>query len=121
TDPNQVATQIQQAKEWGIPVFGCDASYIEGMTLNATSDNSAMSTLITEYLLEQIGGKGNVIVFTHRPHPGVLQRTLVLDELLQQYPEINVITEQEIQVPGPIENSRQQMENLLLANAAEDS
>ncbi|NEU30956.1 substrate-binding domain-containing protein [bacterium LRH843] len=121
TDPNQLAAQIQQAADKGIHVFGSDASYIEGMTLNATSDNKAMSELMTEYLFEQMGGKGNLIVFTHRPHPGVNGRTVVLDELLEKYPDIHVITEQEIQVPGPIENSRQQMENLLLANAEEDA
>ncbi|MBU8906136.1 substrate-binding domain-containing protein [Desertibacillus haloalkaliphilus] len=121
TDPNQVETQIQQASERGIHVFGSDASYIEGMTLNVTSDNQAMSETITDYLLEQMGGEGNLIVFTHRPHPGVLQRSIKLDEMLEANPDINVITEQEIQVPGPIEDSRQQMENLLLANAEDDS
>lgn len=121
TDPNQVKSQIQQAKEKGILVFGSDASYIEGMTLNATSDNAEMSKMISEYLIEQIGEEGNLIVFTHRPHPGVLKRTQVLDEILKEHPGINVITEQEIKVPGPIENSRQQMENLLLSNKGDDS
>jgi ribose transport system substrate-binding protein len=121
TDPNQVKSQIQMAKEKGIHVFGSDASYIDGMTLNATSDNAEMSKLITEYLVEQIGEEGNLIVFTHRPHPGVLKRTEVLDEMLKKYPNINVITEQEIKVPGPIESARQQMENLLLANKEEGS
>jgi ribose transport system substrate-binding protein len=116
TDPNQVKSQIQKAKENNILVFGSDSAYIEGMTLNATSDNTEMSKLISEYLVEQIGEKGNLIVFTHRPHPGVLKRTEALDELLKNHPGINVITEQEIKVPGPIENARQQMENLLLAN-----
>ncbi|WP_313805365.1 substrate-binding domain-containing protein [Cytobacillus sp.] len=121
TDPNQVKSQIKMAKEKGIHVFGSDASYIDGMTLNATSDNAEMSKLITGYLIEQIGEEGNLIVFTHRPHPGVLKRTEVLDEMLKDYPNIHVITEQEIKVPGPIENARQQMENLLLANKEEGS
>lgn len=121
TDPNQVKSQIKMAKEKGIHVFGSDASYIDGMTLNATSDNAEMSKLITGYLIEQIGEEGNLIVFTHRPHPGVLKRTEVLDEMLKNYPNIHVITEQEIKVPGPIENARQQMENLLLANKEEGS
>ncbi|MCL6573965.1 MAG: substrate-binding domain-containing protein [Bacillus sp. (in: Bacteria)] len=121
TDPNQVKAQIKLAKERNIPVFGCDSSYIEGMTLNATSDNEEMSKMITEYLFEQMGGEGNLIVLTYRPHPGVLKRTLVLDKMLKENPGIKVITEQEVKVPGPIENSRQQMENLLLSNADKDS
>src|SRR5690625_1093088 len=86
TDPNQVAAQIKQADEAGIPVFGSDSGYIEGMTMNATSDNEEMSKMITEYLFEQMGGEGNLFVLTHRPHPGVLKRTEQLDEMLKDYP-----------------------------------
>jgi ribose transport system substrate-binding protein len=121
TDPNQVKSQILMAKEKNIPVFGCDSSYIDGMTLNATSDNAAMSKMITEYLFDQMGSKGNLIVLTHRPHPGVLKRTEILDEMVKENPGIKVITEQEIKVPGPIENARKQVENLLLSNPDKDA
>lgn len=121
TDPNQVKTQIKKAQEKGIPVFGCDSGYIEGMTMNATSDNQAMSQMITEYLFKTLNNKGNLVVLTYRPHPGVLKRTQQLDELLKKNTEIKTITEQQVQVPGPIENSRKQMESLLLANKAEGS
>jgi ribose transport system substrate-binding protein len=121
TDPNQVKSQIAMANEKNIPIFGCDSSYIEGMTLNATSDNAAMSKMITEHLFELMGNKGTLIVLTHRPHPGVLKRTEILEEMLKENPGIKVITEQEIKVPGPIENARQQVENLLLSNPEKDS
>jgi ribose transport system substrate-binding protein len=121
TDPNLVRTQIKDAAARGIPVFGCDSGFIEGMTVNATSDNAAMSKMITEYLIKQLGGKGRLIVLTYRPHPGVLKRTLLLDEILKKNPGIQVVVEQQVQVPGPIENSRKQMESLLLANKKEDS
>jgi len=121
TDPNQLKDQIKKAQEKGIPVFGCDSGYIEGMVLNATSDNQAMSQMVTDYLFKAMNNKGNLVVLTHRPHPGVLKRTQELDTLLQKSTEIKIVTEQQVQVPGPIESARQQMENLLLANKAEDS
>ena len=121
TDPNQVAAQIKQADEAGIPVFGSDSGYIEGMTMNATSDNEEMSKMITEYLFEQMGGEGNLFVLTHRPHPGVLKRTEQLDEMLKDYPDINVVAELEVEVPGRIESARQLMENILLSNQGEDA
>lgn len=121
TDPTQVETQIQQAVEADIPVFGSDSGYIEGMVTNATSDNEEMSKIMTEYLFEEMGEEGNLIVLTHRPHPGVLKRTETLDEMLKDYPDINVVTEQEVEVPGPIESARQQMENLLLSSKDEGS
>jgi len=121
TDPNQVATQIEKAVEANIPVFGCDSAFIEGMVLNATSDNYAMGEMITNYLFEKMGGKGSVIALTHRPHPGVLKRCEAFDDLLAKNPDIELITEQHVEVPGPIENSRQIMENLILSNPEKDS
>jgi len=117
TDPNQVKAQIEKAAEANIPVFGCDSGFIDGMTVNATSDNAAMSELITQYLFDAMGGEGKLVVLSHRPHPGVLLRTQTLDAMLEEYPEIEVVTEQHVEVPGPIENSRKVMESLILANS----
>lgn len=121
TDPNQVATQIEKAAEANIPVFGCDSGYIEGMVVNATSDNYAMGQMIAQYLFDKMGNAGTVIALTHRPHPGVLKRCEAFDDLLAQNPDIKLITEQHVEVPGPIENSRKIMENLLLANPEKGS
>ena len=120
-DPNQVKTQIAAAAAKGIPVFGCDSGFIPGMVMNATSDNSAMSDAISQHLLKTIGNKGSIVVFTHRPHPGVLKRSQALDALLKKNPNIKVISEQHVQVPGPIENARKSMESILTANPAKGS
>lgn len=120
-DPYQLKAQIKSASTNGIPVFGCDSGYIEGMTMNATSDNTEMSKMITDHLFKTMGNKGNLVVLTHRPHPGVLKRSQQLDDTLAKTPDIKVLTEQHVQVPGPIENARTSMENLLLANKDEGS
>lgn len=121
-DPNQVKTQLQAAFDAKIPVFGCDSGYIEGMMVNATSDNYAMGEMMAKYLFEDLmGKKGTVIALTHRPHPGVVKRCEAFDKLIKNYPDIKLITEQHIAVPGPIENSRKVMENLILSNSAKDS
>ncbi|WP_276356478.1 sugar ABC transporter substrate-binding protein [Cohnella caldifontis] len=121
TDPNQLKSQIQRAKEKNIPVFGADSGYIEGMVMNATSDNKEMSKMISEYLFKTIGDQGKLVILTYRPHPGVLARTVQLDELLKDKPNISKVTEQQVEVPGPIENARKQMESLLLSNKDEGS
>lgn len=115
-DPNQVKNQIKLAADKGIPVFGCDSGFIPGMAMNATSDNTAMSALITGHLLKAVGEKGTLVVFTHRPHPGVLKRSQELDAQLKKTPGIKVLSENHVQVPGPIENARKQMESILIAN-----
>ncbi len=122
TDPSQVKTQLQAAFDAGIPVFGCDSGFIDGMMVNATSDNYAMGEMIAKYLIEDLmGKKGTIIALTHRPHPGVLKRCEAFDAVVKQYPDVKLITEQHVEVPGPIENSRKVMENLILSNAAKDS
>lgn len=120
-DPNQVKTQIAAAAAKGIPVFGCDSGFIPGMVMNSTSDNTAMSKTITQHLLKTIGDKGTLVVFTHRPHPGVLKRSQELDALLKGAPGVKVLSEQHVQVPGPIENARKQMESILLAHPKKGS
>lgn len=121
-DPSQVATQLQEAFDANIPVFGCDSGFIDGMVVNATSDNYEMGKMIVKYLFEDLmGKKGTVIALTHRPHPGVVKRCEAFDDLIKEYPDIKLITEQHVDVPGPIESSRKIMENLILSNAAKDS
>lgn len=121
-DPGQVAGQLQTAFDANIPVFGCDSGFIDGMTMNASSDNRAMGEEITKYLFDELmDGKGTVIALTHRPHPGVVKRSEAFDEIIKDYPEITLITEQHVEVPNPIENARQLVENLLLSNPEKGS
>ncbi len=120
-DPNQVKTQIAAAAAKGIPVFGCDSGYIPGMVMNATSDNAAMSASISQHLFKTINNKGTLVVFTHRPHPGVVKRSIELDGMLKNSPNIKVLSEMHVQVPGPIENARKQMESILTANPTKGS
>ncbi|MDF2611712.1 MAG: rbsB [Lachnospiraceae bacterium] len=121
-DPSQVETQLQSAFDAGIPVFGCDSGFLEGMMANATSDNYAMGETITKYLFDElIGGEGDIIALTHRPHPGVVKRSEAFDTILAEYPNINLITEQHVEATGPIDNARTIVENLLLSNPEEGS
>ncbi|GHT81688.1 sugar ABC transporter substrate-binding protein [Spirochaetia bacterium] len=118
-DASQIADQIKQADAAGIPVFGCDSGFIDGITVNATSDNYQMSELITKFVFERINNKGNLVVLTHRPHPGIFKRNEKLEQMLAQNPNIKLVTEQHVDVPNPIENARTVMENVLLGNAGD--
>ena len=116
-DPNQVANQLQEAFNAGVPVFGCDSGFIDGMQINATSDNHQIGELIVRYLFDDLmGGKGTVIALTHRPHPGVVKRCEAFDEILQEYPDIQLITEQHVPAEQPINDAQDIVENLLLSN-----
>lgn len=121
-DPSQVKNQLQDAFDAGIPVFGCDSGFIDGMQVNATSDNYQMGQLIASYLFNDLmGGEGTVIALTHRPHPGVVKRCEAFDDLLAGSDKISLITEQHVPAEQPINDAQDIVENLLLANSAKDS
>jgi ribose transport system substrate-binding protein len=121
-DPSQVENQLKEAFDAEIPVFGCDSGFIDGMQINATSDNYQMGELIVRYLFDDLmGGKGTVISLTHRPHPGVVKRCEAFDEIIKEYPDITLITEQHVPAEQPINDAQDIVENLLLANPDPDS
>jgi ribose transport system substrate-binding protein len=115
-DPNQFKKQILMANEAGIPVFGADAGLIDGMVCNVTSNNYTISANITSYLFDKIGGQGKVVKFYHSAHPGVRKREIIFDAIEESIPDIEVVAEHYVQVPGPIEDARKAMQSILLAN-----
>lgn len=121
-DPSQLENQLQEAFDANIPVFGCDSGFIEGMQVNATSDNYQMGQLITDYLFNDLmGGEGNVIALTHRPHPGVVKRCEAFDDAIAANDKISLITEQHIPAEQPINDAQDTVENLLLSNPKKGS
>ena len=121
-DPSQLENQLQEAFDTNIPVFGCDSGFIEGMQVNATSDNYQMGQLITDYLFNDLmGGEGNVIALTHRPHPGVVKRCEAFDDAIATNDKISLITEQHIPAEQPINDAQDTVENLLLSNPEKGS
>ena len=121
-DPSQLENQLQEEFDAHIPVFGCDSGFIEGMQVNATSDNYQMGQLITDYLFNDLmGGEGNVIALTHRPHPGVVKRCEAFDDAIAANDKISLITEQHIPAEQPINDAQDTVENLLLSNPEKGS
>ena len=121
-DPGQLENQLREAMDAGIPVFGVDSGFIDGMQVNATSDNHQMGELIASYLFDDLmGGKGTVVALSHRPHPGVVKRSEAFDELLTTHPDISLITEQHVPAEQPINDAQDIVQNLLVSNPEKDS
>ncbi len=114
-DPAQMTQGLEAASKANIPVFGIDAGNAPGVLVNVTSDNASLGKLSADALIEAIGGKGNVIMFTHDPHPGVRARAAAAAEAFAAYPDIQVIERKHIEVPGPLDNARKITEDLLIA------
>lgn len=114
-DPVQMTKGLDAAAAANIPVFGLDAGVTDGVLLNVTSDNTDLGYKSAEELAKAIEGKGSVILFTHDPHPGVRARAIGAAETLEKYPDLSILKKVHIEVPGPVENARKVMEDLLTA------
>lgn len=117
-DPAQMAKGLAAAKKAGIPVYGLDAGLADGVSVNITSDNADLGKQTAKALAEAIGGKGNVVMFTHDPHPGVRARAIGAEETLKSYPGITIVKKIHIEVPGPVDYARKTAQDLLTANKA---
>lgn len=113
TTAELIADQVALAAEAGIPVISLDGAKADNVAVNVTSNNFDLGVQLSEALFTALDGKGNIVKFFHSAHPGVYQRELGLDETLAKYPDINVIAEHFVQVPGPVDNGRIAMENIL--------
>jgi len=118
-NPTQVQDQVSKAAAVGIPVFAIDGAQGDGVTLNVTSDNYVLGKTMTEFLIGQIGGKGQIVRFFHSAHPGVRQREIALEDQLKSNSDVKLIAEHYVQVPGQIEDSRNAMDAMLLANSGD--
>ena len=118
-DPLQMTKGLQSAKDAGIPVFGLDAGLAPGVLLNITSDNTDLGRQTATLLAESLGGQGNIVMYTHDPHPGVNARAKGAEEVFNSYPGIRIINKYHIDVPGPVDNARKLTEDIMTANAAE--
>lgn len=117
-DPTQISRGLAAASEAGIPVFSIDGGMAEGITALVTSDNTELGATSAEQLVELTGGEGPVLMFTHDPHPGVRARAEAAAAVFEEA-GVEVMDARHVEVPGPVENARSTMQDLLTANPDE--
>ena len=116
-DPAQVAAGLASAESAGIPVFGMDAGTDPMLVTNVTSNGYAMATETATYVVDRIGGAGQVVMFVFDPYPPVQKRGVVADAIFGNYPDIEIVDRITPDVSdGGIADSRAKMEAVLAAN-----
>ncbi len=116
-DPAQVEAGLAQAQAAGIPVVGMDAGMHPMLATNVTSNGYAMAVETATYIVNRIGGAGNVVMFVFDPFPPVQMRGVIADAIFANHPGITVIDRVTPDVQdGGIADSRAKMEAILAAN-----
>ncbi len=118
-DSEGIAGAVQQAKAAGIPVVALDGSAEGGVDTVIMSDNVQAGRLVAEYLVDRLGGKGNIAIIDGPPVSAVIDRIKGFEEVLANYPDIKVIANQNGE--GNRETALTLMEGILQANKEIDA
>lgn len=102
---------IDSAVSAGIPIFAVDSGYVEGVLVDITTNNWAMSASVSPFLLDQMGGQGNIVFLRMAEHHGTRKRGDVMEKVLKEYPDVNVLVEHNIDYTAFFEDTVRRMED----------
>ncbi len=102
---------LDAAKAANIPVFAVDSGYVEGVLVDVTTNNWAMSSDVSVFLLDQLGGTGNMIFLRMAEHHGTRKRGDVMATVLKEYPDVKVLAEHNIDYTAFFEDTNRTMED----------
>ncbi len=109
--PLEIKPALDKAFAAKIPVITIDSGYVEGVVADITCDNFVMGAKISTYLVDTLGGQGNIIVIKFEKHHGTRKRGKVLDQVLSEYPGIKVLAEYTVPASARfMEDTRSAME-----------
>lgn len=106
-------TAIDAAVSQGIPIFTVDSGYVDGVQVDITTNNWAMSADVSPFLLDQMGGEGNIIFLRLAEHHGTRKRGDVMEDVLQEYKDINVLAEHNIEITAFFEDTTSTMQDMV--------
>lgn len=102
---------LEAAKSAGIPVFAADSGYVDGVVVDVTTNNWAMSSDVSVYLLDQLAGQGKIVFFRMAEHHGTRKRGDVMEVVLKEYPGVEVLGEHNIDYTAFFEDTSRTMED----------
>lgn len=102
---------IADAAAAGIPIFAIDSGYVDGVVVDVTTNNWAMSADVSPYLLDQIGGEGGLIFLRMAEHHGTRKRGDVMEDVLQEYQGVEVLVEHNIDYTAFFEDTTSRMQD----------
>lgn len=102
---------IDAAVAANIPIITVDSGYIAGVLVDVTTNNWAMSSDVSPYLLNELGGKGNLIFLRMAEHHGTRKRGDIMETILKEYPDVKVLAEHNIDYTAFFEDTTSTMQD----------
>ncbi len=92
--PTALNSVVKNACNKGVLVFAYDAEITEECAYNISIDQEEAGRVTAEWLVEQLGGKGDIVVITGVPGTSVdTLRTKAAKEVFDKHPDINIVAE----------------------------
>lgn len=102
---SSIGAGLDAAKQANIPVVTWGGGL--GLSVAATNGSGApIAEPVIEKLIEDLGGKGELLVLAYRTGEVCRDREILLDKMLEPHPDIKV-TKNEVRIPGYFEDGAQ--------------
>jgi ribose transport system substrate-binding protein len=115
---SSIGAGLAAADEAGIPVVTWGGG-LGGSVAATNGSGGPMAVPVVELMVEKMGGAGAVLALTYRTGEVCRNREVVMDEILAQYPDIEV-TKNEVRIPGFFEDGAQYANAWLASHPAGD-
>lgn len=92
--PTALNQVVKSACDKGVLVFAYDAEITEPCAYNIAIDQSEAGRVTAEWLVDKLGGKGNIVALTGVPGTSVdTLRTAAAKEVFAKHPDIKIVAE----------------------------
>lgn len=114
TIPNTLmAGAISAAQAAGIPWFSVSSGWVPGVTNDVGANDWASGAELTTALIAKMGYKGNILKFDWEGLPAVAARSAGFDAVLKSFPQVHLLKNIELKIPGWADDAYQQTLNYL--------
>lgn len=110
----QMGAVIAHANEMDIPFVSTFSGLVPGIVADIGSNNTVDGAIAATELVGRIRGQGKVVILNWNVLPALIERQKGVEAVLKEYPEIEIISI-EVKVPGQVDDTFNQMTNLLLS------
>lgn len=114
SSPNaQMTGVMKEADAAGIPFVSIYGGFVEGVDAEIGTNEFINSTLMTAEMANRLEGKGRVVKLNWTVLQALRDRDAGFKAVMSENPDIEVVREIEVKVPGQVEDSYDQLTNLL--------
>ncbi|MDN4160195.1 sugar ABC transporter substrate-binding protein [Nocardioides abyssi] len=114
SSPNaQMTGVMKEADAADIPFVSIYGGFVEGVDAEIGTNEFINSTLMTAEMANRLEGKGRVVKLNWTVLQALRDRDAGFKAVMSENPDIEVVREIEVKVPGQVEDSYDQLTNLL--------